>query len=863
MNRPAHCPFRTRPERRLWPALFLWASLVFLPRLLLAQQAKPAPAPGTDSVSVAAGAKYEAGGLHRFLFGGKYRNLWKASIRAPVLNLATFAGGLTPEKAGGGAQTKSLRLTGADGREYVFRSVDKDNVQLADKFRGTVVEKVARDQVSSSHPGAALVAAPLLEAAGILHPTPHFFVMPDDERLGEFRKDFAGRLGLLEEFPDKPKNRAGFAGASDIIDSEDLLKLINQDPANQVDVRAFAAARLMDMFLNDWDRHPGQWKWAQFGQGTAWIPVPRDRDKAFIWYSGLIHSLARIAAPNLTPFKDSYPSIRGLTFNSVEFDRRMLAGLERPVWDSIARDLVGRLSDSVVDAAVLALPPEYRISAPELARTLKARRDGLPDVANRFCQFLAGVVDIHATDAADRLSVIRVNEDTVRVELAGQSGSAYFSRRFIRQDTDELRIYLHGGDDRALVRGDVAASIPLRIVGGNGNNSLVDSSRVGGDTHQAHLYDQGRVNGISYGPDSMFNRRPWIRERGKRVPPGRDRGSQIGPILGFAFDDDFGFVPRVGLSYAKYGFGRRPYLRRIALTGEYASRLSGGRLEMAVDQRRENSPLHFVAAARVSELEVIRFHGFGNLTPGGDAGDFYDVGMRQWTFQPAAAWSLGPRSDLYLGPVFQYTVTDSTPNRFISEAQPYGVGDFGEAGLRLALHYDVRDQPKHPRSGVLVDLNASYFPAVWDVKDGFGAFQGSVAAYLTFPVPLHPILALRLGGKKVVGDFPYFEAAFLGGGASIRNLEFDRFAGDASLNGAAELRLPVANFSFILPFDVGVFGLVDAGRVYLHGASPGGWHTAVGGGFWIGLLDPSTALSFAFTNGQERTGAFVKLGLAF
>lgn len=851
-------------SRRFFPGrtLLLFAVLLPMPGILLAQRLKPAPAPGTDSVTVAAGTKYDAGGLHRFLFGGRYRHLWKTPIRVPVLNLATFAGGLRADKEGGGVQTKSLRLVAANGVEYVFRSVDKDNVDMSPQFRGTIVEHIARDQVSSSNPGAALVAAPLLEAVGILHPTPSAFVMPDDPRLGEFRNEYAGRLGLLEEFPNKPKDQPGFAGASDIIDSEDLLKLINPSPENRIDARRLAAARLMDMFLNDWDRHPGQWKWARFGTG-AWIPIPRDRDKAFIWYDGLVPKLARIAAPNLAAFSTRYPSIRGLTVNSLEFDRRTLSGLERPVWDSIAQALVRDLPDRVIDAAVRKLPREYQSVGPMLAQTLKVRRDSLPAVAGRFYQYLSGVVDIQATDADDRLTVTRLSSDTVQVELAGPQGAPYFNRRFVRGDTDEIRIYLQGGDDRAVVRGSVGASIPVRIIGGNGNNALIDSSRVGRHSHPTHLYDNGRVGGISNGPDSLFDRRPWIRERGKLVPPGRDRGSRFGPILGFSFDDDFGFVPRVGVNYYQYGFGRRPYARRVAVTGEYASRFGGQRVELLVDQRREKSPFHFIATARMSELEVIRFHGFGNQTAGGNAGSFFDVDMRQWTFHPAVAYSLGPRSDLFLGPVIQYSRTDSLPNRLLSNTRPYGFGDFGQAGLQLTLRYDIRDQPKHPRSGVLVDLAATYFPTAWDVQSAFGTIHGSVASYLTFPLPLHPILALRVGGKKIFGDFPYFEAAFLGGGASVRNLEFDRFAGDASLNGTAELRLPVAHFSFILPFDAGVFGLVDGGRVYVDGASPGGWHSAVGGGFWIGLLDPSTALSFAFTNGSERTGAFLKLGLSF
>jgi hypothetical protein len=54
--------------------------------------------------------------------------------------------------------------------------------------------------------------------------------MPDDERLGEFRKDFAGILGMIEEYPHVPDDAPGFAGALKIIDSEELLKRLNEDP---------------------------------------------------------------------------------------------------------------------------------------------------------------------------------------------------------------------------------------------------------------------------------------------------------------------------------------------------------------------------------------------------------------------------------------------------------------------------------------------------------------------------------------------------------------------------------------------------------------------------------------------------------
>src|SRR6185295_13773284 len=72
--------------------------------------------PESGRVTQAAGPRYQAGGLHRFLFGREYRSLWTTPVSLPLLDLRRFAGGLKPVSKGGGQQTKSLLLQAADGR---------------------------------------------------------------------------------------------------------------------------------------------------------------------------------------------------------------------------------------------------------------------------------------------------------------------------------------------------------------------------------------------------------------------------------------------------------------------------------------------------------------------------------------------------------------------------------------------------------------------------------------------------------------------------------------------------------------------------------------------------------------------------
>lgn len=834
--------------------------------VLLALQTDPAssqvtaqaPA-GTDTVQIAAGERYQGGWLRRFFLGDTYRDLWAAPIRVPVLNLRTFAGGLRPTRPGSGNQTLSLRFVAADRSEYVFRMVDKDKIPLPKGFDGTVVEGIARDQISAHHPGGAVVAAPLLEAAGVLHVTPILAVMPDDSLLGEFRKEFAGRLGMIEAYPSKPEDAPGFAGAKAVVESEDLRSMLDKDPGFRLDGRAVLKARLMDMFLNDWDRHPGNWKWASMASSpnAPWVPIPRDRDKVFIQYGGIVRF-----SPNLIPFKDKYPSLGALTRNSRDLDRRLLSGLEKPVWDSIAGDLRRRITDPVIDAAVRAMPAEYQARQPDLAAKLRSRRDRFPEQADIFYRYLAAHPDIHATDSADRALVTRHPDGSVEVQLQSGSRAPYFRRRFQPLETREVRLYLHGGDDSAVVTGDAPQSILVRVIGGNGTNRLTDSSQVGGRAHPARFYDLGSISGIEYGPDTLFDRRPWVEQDGRVVPPPRDYGRRFSPLAGLSVDGDLGFVFRLGMRSEHRVFRHQPFSLRMDGTGEYATHVNGFRFTAFADKRREESALHFIARARMSQLEVTSFYGFGNATPDASP-NLAEVRQKQWQVHPALAMVLGSRSDLSFGPLIQYSTTDSVAGRIISSSHPYGFGNFGQAGLRLGLYHDARDQVKDPRRGVLIDVSGTWYPAVWDVESAFGAVAASAAFYYTLPVPLRPILLVRGSGRKLFGDFPFHEAAFLGGRGSVRQLDRQRYAGDASLSGTVELQLPIARVPVILPLDTGIYGFSDAGRVYVDGESPGGWHVGSGVGVWIAIMNPATSIAIEFGDQRGRSLVRVKTGLAF
>jgi hypothetical protein len=837
-------------------------------------QSPAIPGIGPDSVTIVAGPGFAAGALHRKLLGDNYRDLWTTPIRVPVLHLKKFAGGVVPTKVGGGKQTRSLRLVTADSVEFVFREVLKSGVNLTDNFRGSLLWWIFRDAGSASHPAATVAAVPMMDLARVLHPTATLVVMPDDPLLGEFRKEFAGAFGSLEQYPSVPKAAPGFAGAVEILDAQELLNAINKHPANRVDARTMLRARLIDLLVGDNDRHADQWKWARLAKDGILEPVARDRDKVFLSYEGLVLSVARRLSPALVEFRSSYPDPSALFENATNFDRRILGGFDRSVWESTANELEREITDSIIDLTIAAMPAEYRAGSADIAAKLQARRDHLCEAAMRYYGELFSVADVHGTDAADRAEITRLPDGSVDVTLASADEAPWFRRHYDPTDTREIRIYLHDGDDSALLTGTAERSIAMRVIGGNGANSLVDRSTVGGARNVAHLYDRGTVNDVKYAPDSVqegkgyadslnsyYNRRPWVRSHSRLVPPQRDYGSSMKPVVGLKSGHGLGLVPKIGIARYVYGFRTAPYSSVAQADIAMSTATRGVRIGAYYDKRFKSSDLHLPTAAQMSQIEMIQFRGLGNQTEESDQ-SFFDLKQTQWQIFPAAGYTFAPGGDVALGPVIRYTTTDSTANRFVTETRPYGFRQFGQAGARLDFHFDTRILPDTMKPRAVLDFSGSAYPGIWDAASAYQAVEGFALGYITIRLPNRPVVALRAGGKKLFGNFPYFDAAFIGGGKSLRTEHRQRYAGDGSVYGSSELRVPIARFSLILPLDVGALAFADAARVYVDGDSPGRWHTAAGGGFWVGAVNPGTSLNVLFTNRSNRR-VMVSLGFAY
>src|SRR5262249_16275629 len=151
---------------------------------------------------------------------------------------------------------------------------------------------------------------------------------------------------------------------------------------------------------------------------------------------------------------------KGLTWNGWEQDRQLLAGVERPVWEEVARELKSQITDEVIARAARRMPPEYfAIDGSRLIADLTGRRDGIVEPADPFDEHIADKVQVRLTSAFEYVEVRRSDDGDTLVRAwtrgpgGGPAGEPFFHRTLHEKETQEVQIFAGGGEDRIVTQG--------------------------------------------------------------------------------------------------------------------------------------------------------------------------------------------------------------------------------------------------------------------------------------------------------------------------------------------------------------------------------------------------------------------------
>jgi len=833
----------------------------------------------SDPVTVTGGS-YPAKGLKKILLGSLHRETWQTPVTIPYLALDTVRGGITPFALGGGRQTTTLKFRSNSGYEYAFRSVDKNLVNaLPRAFRKTFVAVMIKEVTATEYPYGAIIASALLDQTDILHARPTLYVLPDHPSLGAFREPYSGLFGMLEDRPRDPNDQVdGFMGADDVTRSAGLFRKLYRDNDNIVDAEALGKARVFDMLIGDWGRHEDNWKWAGYNRDEmrVYYPIPRDRDHAFCRWNGVVPYLANRewAMPMVESFDYDFHGIKSLTWPARHVDRSLLTELDRKDWERITSYVQRTMTDEVIDDAINVLPPEVLpVSGREIGEMLKSRRAQLPEAVDRYYGLLAREVEVVGSNKHESFEVERLENGNVRVEMYKKNKEGSFvadaplySREFIRKETREVHLYGLDGNDIFTVSGRATKSIPVRIIGGPGDDRISDLSRVKGMGRHTMVYDNKSTT-LELGPESknMTSDDHGINHYDRKSFAYNTYFPK--PLIYYSSDD--GFVASLGLNVTTHGF------RKEEFKGKYDFYLKAG----TVGNVQFGMESHWKEVMGCWDVGIFadygrnypyyNFFGLGNQTikdPDLFDEDYYRVDVRGLMSGIYTETEIFKQGLVRVGLLFENLGATALTDSILGEEgeRITGAERVTLGGINASFYLDFRDRQIFATRGIeFLAENTSY--ATLDGASGNFGLAGTYLKYFgTFRVLIPVTLAVKLGGSKNYGNgIPFYKYTFLGQFSNLKGYKRNRFTGDASAYLNSEIRLHLGKVrNLFLPFETGLIGFYDVGKVWFEGVAEGKWHAGYGGGFYISPITRDYLFTVLFEFSPEEKLLF-RFGFGF
>lgn len=804
-----------------------------------------------DSVTIAVYPQEDKQLIDEAFFSGTNNELYYEPVKAPVLELDKFRGGMTPIKREGGVYTKSLRLKDPNGRLFKMRSLRKETpAALPNQFNPQLNEEVADFFYTASNPYAALAVPALCKATNIYHATPKLYYVPKQPALGKYNDDFGGQLYLVEERADEDwSDLASFGNSKKIIGTTNILEKIKNNNKTQIDQKAVLRARLLDMILGDWDRHYDQWRWAELDNGQTdidyYAPIPRDRDMAFSQYDGFLPTLLSYTIPFFRSAQNYRIEIEGdrvkwLNYQARGFDKIFLNELIWKDWEEQTRFIQEQLTDEVIAQSLKAMPtPVYKKLKENLTEKIQARRNQLIEFARAQYESLSEIVDVVGTENKNRFVVIR-KPKTVEVKVyetrKGVEQQIY-RRNFSKNLTKEIRLYGLDKEDTFLIEGKVKNGIMIRCIGGDEKDKFIDKSIVKGRSRKTKFHDNEQAeNTFIEGTegDIETSTRPEVNTYLKEESQYNYALPQ--PIL--SYNPDQGLTLGAALKLYRYKFKRENI---YTFQGLYSFGNESVDFSFTGDYRNLFDTYDFFIETNIQVPQYTHnFFGFGNETPFTQNLDFYRVNRQKVAFNAAIKKSLAGDSFMSLGVTNEAIQIEEHPNQLInSDAIPRRNFDWQTfTGLQYRFNFDYIDNATNPTNGITFKVDLGWKASHQSFSRNYARVASELGMYFGFGSPRDIVLATRFGVERNYGTYEFYQAVTLGGDSNLRGYNNERFSGRGTYYHNTDLRLRLARIrSRTLPFSLGVTGGFDYGRVWVTEDVSKRWHYAYGGSIWLAPLD--------------------------
>ncbi|MGB5982431.1 MAG: metallophosphoesterase [Nonlabens sp.] len=828
--------------------------------------------------------------FYKSVWGTKYRELYGTKINAKVAILDTLKGGLRVDRAGGGHQTRSLRLVDKEGKQYNLRALKKSAVQflqtvvfkensVASSFEDTATEDILFDFYTAAHPYAAFTVPKLSDAVGIYHTNPEIYYVPKQKALGNYNNEYGDELYMLVERPEESHIDLDTFGKPDDIESTaDVFERLRRDEKYKIDEPAFVRARIFDMMLGDWDRHQDQWRWVEFEleDGThLFRPIPRDRDQVYSNFDGALFGALRAMVgitKQFATYEDQLNNVKWFNTAASYLDRSLAQNSDREVWLEQARFIQKNLTDEAIGEAFKDLPAEIctHESTERIIQSMKKRRENIVDVTERYYNYLSDLAVLRATDKDDFIIIDRVDDQSTKITIYrnkdGEMADVVAQRTYLSEDTKEVWVYALDDDDIIRTEGTGKPSIKIRIIGGQ-NNDIYDLENGKGIS----IYDHKSKDNTFKSTDGARIRLSDDYDRNLYNPKKDIKTSNVlTPAIGFNPDDGF----KIGLqnTFTVRGFNRNPNTRTHKFTAGYYFATQGYDINYEGTFAGIFNRMNLVVKGRFAGPTFAEnFFDFGNETDfDTDLDfDFNRVRISEISAGLGVAYFGEYGSDFQADVEIQGFEVEDNGNRFITDLFPQDSNpDFYErkwfVDLSGTYNYESYDNILNPTRGMIFDTQIGANLNTDDTDVFFVYLKPKLGFYNALNKKRNLVLKTLAQATFNFGDdYQFYQSAQVGQDSGLRGYRNERFSGDSALATSADVRYSFDEFKTgVIPLQMGVFVGGDLGRVWLDNEDSSRWYNDYGLGFWVNSSQAIGA-TFNLFNGADGLRFSFQVGFNF
>lgn len=815
-------------------------------------------------------------------WGKHYRTYYGVEIKVATVNLDTLYGGLTPIRKGGGNQSRSLRLQNKKGQEFVMRALHKSATQylqavafrdqyIKDEYNNTYTESLLLDVYTTAHPYAPLTIGKLADAADVLHANTALYFIPKQPSLKQFNTLFGDELYLIEERTASGHgDKKSFDYSNSIISTNDFYENLRKSDDYYLDESSYIRARLFDMLIGDWDRHQDQWRWAEFkNKGKImYKPVPRDRDQAFSKYDGFaLGALTRIipGLKLLQVYDDDIRNVKWFNHEPFPLDLSLLQKSTFNEWEVEIAFLQKNITDKIIDQALSEMPIEVQDETIfEIKRKLKGRLNNLNKIAEKYYSHLVKYPIVIGNDKDNLFEIKRLKHGITEITIFNlkkdKKGTQIFNKIFTKKETQEIWVYGLDDSDTFLVTGASKNAIPLKIAGGQ-NNDIYDiqtdkkitlydfyskKNTFKTDKGRKRLFDDYQMN--------LYNYKKY-----------KFTQNRIKPLIGANPDDGL----KIGITntFTIYGFERNPFSQQHIINLGYYFASSGYDLKYSGEFANVFNKWNLLVEALFTSPNFTHnFYGYGNDSKNLEdlfGEDYHRVRISTYAAAPSLKWRGRMGSEFKFGTTFESIEIEKTEDRFINLFPIFNEKRHHYVGIRTSYYYENFNKNTFPTLGMAVEFNAGWRTNInTDTSENNAYFTPAIGFNYNITSNGKLMLATKFKGNIIIGgNFKFYNGASIGGDDGLRGYNNNRFTGNTSYYNNTDIRY---NFTKIqtklVPFQVGVFGGFDYGRVWYKDEESNNWKTSYGGGIWA---DAAELINFNLSVFGSKEGARIRFGLGF